>query len=67
MNMCVKERKEEICVKITKKCLMTIACNRVLACEELETLLMEIEGVLNFRPFTYACDELDKQSLLRHC
>ena len=53
----------EISVKLTKKCLRKVLGNARLTCEELETLLIEIEGVLNSRPLTYVYDELDEQPL----
>ena len=53
----------DICVKLTKKCLKKVVCNARLTYEELETLLIEIEGVLNTRPLTYVYDELDEQPL----
>ena len=49
--------------KLTKKCLKKIAGNAKLSYEEMETLLIEIEGVLNSRPLTYCYDELDEPHL----
>ena len=53
----------EVMVKLTKKCLKKIAGNAKLLYEEMETLLIEIEGVLNSRPLTYCYDELDEPPL----
>ena len=53
----------EIYVKLTKKCLKKVVGNARLTNEELETLLIEIEGVLNSRHLTYVCVELDEQLL----
>ena len=53
----------EVMVKLTKKCLKKIAGNAKLSYEEMETLLIEIEGVLNSRPLTYCYDELDEPPL----
>ena len=53
----------EVMVKLTKRCLKKIASNAKLSYEEMETLLIEIKGVLNSRPFTYCHDELDEPPL----
>ena len=53
----------EVMVKLTKKCLKKIAGNAKLSYEEMETLLIEIEGVRNSRPLTYCYDELNEPPL----
>ena len=52
----------EICFKLTKKCLKKVVGNARLTYEELKTLLIEIEGVLNSCPLTYVY-ELNEQPL----
>ena len=53
----------EICVKLVKKCLRKVLGNAKLTYEQLETVLAEIEGVLNSRPLTYVYDEIDEPPL----
>ncbi len=53
----------EICVKLTKRCLRKILGNARLNYEELETLLIETEGVLNSRPLTYVYESLTESPL----
>ena len=53
----------EICVKLTKRCLKKVLQNTKLTYEELETVLIETEGVLNSRPLTYVCEELSEPPL----
>ncbi|XP_068742366.1 uncharacterized protein [Montipora capricornis] len=53
----------EICVKLVKRCLEKVLGNAKLSYEELESVLIETEGVLNFRPLTYVYDELTETPL----
>ena len=48
----------EICVKLVKRYLKKVLGNAKLSYEELESVLIETEGVLNSRPLTYVYDEL---------
>ena len=50
----------EIIVKLVKRCLKKIVWNTRLTIEELETILIEIDVVLNSRPLTYSYDELSE-------
>ena len=51
----------EICVKLVKRSLKKVTGNARLSYEELEKILIEIEGVLNLRPLTYVYDEITEQ------
>ena len=51
------------CVKPTKRCLKKVFQNAKLTYEELETVLIETEGVLNSRPLTYVYKELSEPPL----
>ena len=53
----------EICVKLTKRCLKKVLQNAKLTYEELETVLIQTEGVLNSRPLTYVYEELSEPPL----
>ena len=53
----------EICVKLTKRCLKNVLQNAKLTYEELETVLIQTEGVLNSRPLTYVYEELSELPL----
>ena len=53
----------EICVKLVKRCLKKVLGNAKLGYEELESVLIETEGVLNSRPLTYVYDELSEAPL----
>ena len=48
----------EICAKLVKTCLKKVLGNAKLSYEELESVLIETEGVLNSRPMTYVYDVL---------
>ena len=47
-------------MKLVKRCLRKILQNTKLTFEESETILIEIETVLNFRPHIYSHDELSE-------
>ena len=53
----------EICVKLVKRCLKKVLGNAKLSYEELESVLIETEGVLNSRPLTYVYEELSEDPL----
>lgn len=53
----------EICVKLVKRCLKKVLGDAKLSYEELETVLIETEGVLNSRPLTYVYGELSEGPL----
>ena len=57
----------EICVKLVKRSLKKVIRNAKLSYEELETTLIEIEGVLNSRPLTYVYDEITEQPITPSC
>ena len=47
-------------VRMTKRCLKKKLGKARVSYEELETVLIEIESVINNRPLTYVGDEIDK-------
>ena len=53
----------EICVKLVKRCLKKTLRNAKLTYEELETALIEVEGILNSRPLTYVSEEITEPPL----
>ena len=57
----------EICVKLVKRSLKKVDGSAKLSYEELETTLIEIEGVLNSRPLTSVYDEITDQPTTRSC
>ena len=57
----------EILVKLTKRCLRKTLGNALLAFEELETVLIETEGVLNSRPLTFVSSDIGEAPLTPSC
>ena len=57
----------EVLVKLTKKCLRKTLGNAHLTYEELETVLVETEGILNSRPLTFVYDEITEPPLTPSC
>ena len=57
----------EVLVKLTKKCLRKTLGNAHLTFEELETVLVETEGILNSRPLTFVYDEITEPPLTPSC
>ena len=52
----------EICVKLVKRCLKKVPGNEKLSYKELESVLIETEGVLNSRALTYVYEELSEDT-----
>ena len=50
-------------MKLVKRCLKKVLGNARLSYEELESVLVETEGVLNSRPLTYVYDDLSEAPL----
>ena len=57
----------EILVKLTKRCLRKTLGNALLTFEELETVLIETEGVLNSRPLTFVGSDIGVPPLTPSC
>ena len=53
----------EAMIKLTKRCLRKAIFNARLSCEEMQTVLTEVEGVLNNRPLTYVSNDEALQAL----
>ena len=53
----------EIMVKLVKRCLKKVIGNAHITYEELETVVIEIEGVLNSRPLAYLYDDISEEPL----
>ena len=54
-------------VKLTKRCLRKTLGNALLSYEELETVLIETEGVLNSRPLTFVGSDIEEPPLTPSC
>jgi hypothetical protein len=48
-------------IRITKDCVKKVVGRAVLTFEELRTLLVEVEAVVNSRPLTYVYDDVDSR------
>ena len=46
-------------IRSTKRCLKKVIGRAMLTYNELYTILVEVEGVINSRPLTYICDDTD--------
>ena len=57
----------EICVKLTKYCLRKTLGKAKITYEELNTVLIEVEGILNSRPLTFVSDELSEPPITPSC
>ena len=57
----------EIMVKLTKLCLRKTLKNAYLRCEELETVLIETEAILNSRPLTFLYEDVSEPPLTPSC
>ena len=57
----------ELLIKSTKRCLCKLIGRAQVSFDELVTLLMEVEGVLNSRPLTYvSASDTSQKSPLPH-
>ena len=57
----------ESMVKLTKRCLRKTLKNASLRYEELETVLIETEGILNSRPLTFVYEEITEPPITPSC
>eukprot|EP00794_Sanderia_malayensis_P004439 gene4439-5032_t len=57
----------ESLVKLTKRCLRKTLGNAKLSHEELETVLIETEGILNSRPLTFVYNDISQPPLTPSC
>ena len=57
----------EICVKLTKLCLRKTLGKAKVTYEELNTVLIEVEGILNSRPLTYVSEEFSEPPITPSC
>ena len=53
----------EVMVRLVKRCLKKIVGNACLTLEELETILIEIESVVNSRPLTFVNSDFDEEPI----